>query len=185
MTDSSITDAPMTDAPLSSIERLSRILGGVAGAGMGLLFLLMIAEVFYRNITGRSLGFTWEFSGYLFGAIIFLGSAWTLRCGGQVRIRFMLDLLPPRWGRWLDVLACVCGLLIAGYLLYALCGFTWQAWSRDIVSSTPEKVPLVWPRGLLTLGSAMLCLQIAAQTVGLILGRAPITATPAASVHAS
>jgi TRAP-type C4-dicarboxylate transport system permease small subunit len=167
------------------IERLSRVLGALAGAGMALLFLLMIGEVFYRNITGRSLGFTWEFSGYLFGAIIFLGSAWTLRCGAQVRIRFMLDILPPRWARLLDVLACLCGLLIALYLFYALCGFTWQAWSRDIVSNTPEKVPLVWPRGLLTAGSGMLCLQILAQLIALVLGHETESTSTAASVHAS
>jgi TRAP-type C4-dicarboxylate transport system permease small subunit len=141
--------------------------------------------VFYRNFTGRSLGFTWEFSGYLFGAIIFLGSAWTLRCGGQVRIRFMLDVLPPRWARLLDILACLCGLLIAAYLFYALCGYTMQAWSRNIVSSTPEKFPLVYPRALLTLGAGMLCLQIFAQALSLLLGREPSTSTTAASVHTS
>lgn len=171
----------MTNLPIRLIEGLSRALGALAGAGMALLFLLMISEVFYRNVTGRSLGFTWELSGYLFGGIIFLGSAWTLRCGGQIRIRFMLDLLPPRLGRLLDVLACVCGLLIAAYLFYALCGFTMQAWSRGIVSGTPEKIPLVYPRALLTLGAGMLCLQIFAQTLALVLGREPSTST--ASVH--
>jgi TRAP-type C4-dicarboxylate transport system permease small subunit len=175
----------MTPLPMTFIDRLSRVLGGLAGAGMALLFLLMIAEVFYRNITGRSLGFTWELSGYLFGAIIFLGSAWTLRCGGQIRIRFMLDILPPRWARLLDLLACLCGLFIAGYLCYALCGYTMQAWSRDIVSGTPEKIPLVYPRALLTLGSAMLCLQILAQAVSLAMGREVSPATAAASVHTS
>lgn len=173
----------MTNLPVRVIEGLSRVMGVLAGAGMGILFLLMIAEVFYRNFTGRSLGFTWEFSGYLFGAIIFLGSAWTLRCGGQVRIRFMLDILPPRLGRMLDLLACMCGLLIAAYLFYALCGFTMQAWSRGIVSSTPEKIPLVYPRALLTIGAGMLCLQIFAQALGLALGRE--TSTSPASVHAS
>ncbi|MHC8286965.1 TRAP transporter small permease subunit [Pseudomonas sp. XS1P51] len=175
----------MNNFPIVFIERLSRVLGGLAGAGMALLFLLMIAEVFYRNLTGRSLGFTWEFSGYLFGAIVFLGSAWTLRCGGQVRIRFMLDMLPPRWARLLDLLACLCGLLIALYLFYSLWGFTWQAYSRDIVSSTPEKVPLVYPRALLTLGSGMLCLQIFAQTLSLALGHEQTSSTSQASVHAS
>jgi TRAP-type C4-dicarboxylate transport system permease small subunit len=93
----------------------------------------------------------------------------------------MLDLLPPRLGRLLDLLACVCGLLIAAYLFYALCGFTMQAWSRGIVSGTPEKIPLVYPRALLTLGAGMLCLQIFAQTLALVLGREPSTST--ASVH--
>lgn len=175
----------MNLSPMSLIERFSHLLGCVAGAGMGLLFVLMIAEVFYRNITGASLGFTWELSGYLFGAIIFLGSAWTLRCGGQVRIRFMLDVLPPRRSRWLDCLACMCGLLIAAYLCYALCGFTWQAWSRAIVSSTPEKIPLAWPRALLTLGSAALCLQMFAQTMALLLRPETVLSTAPASVHAS
>lgn len=175
----------MTPLPMTFIDRLSRVLGGLAGAGMALLFLLMISEVFYRNVTGRSLGFTWELSGYLFGAIIFLGSAWTLRCGGQIRIRFMLDILPPRWARLLDLLACLCGLFIAGYLCYSLCGYTMQAWSRDIVSGTPEKIPLVYPRALLTLGSAMLCLQILAQAVNLAMGRETSPATAAASVHTS
>lgn len=175
----------MNNLPMRVIEGMSRILGGVAGAGMGLLFLLMISEVFYRNFTGRSLGFTWEFSGYLFGAIIFLGSAWTLRCGGQVRIRFMLDMLPPRWGRLLDLLSCFCGLLIAAYLFYALFGFTLQAWSRGIVSSTPEKFPLVYPRALLTLGSGMLCLQILAQTLTLAFSREASIPATTASVHAS
>jgi TRAP-type C4-dicarboxylate transport system permease small subunit len=175
----------MNNLAMKVIESFNRLLGVLAGAGMALLFLLMMAEVFYRNITGRSLGFTWEFSGYLFGSIIFLGSAWTLRCGAQVRIRFMLDILPARWARWLDLLACLCALLIAAYLLYALCGFTWQAWSRDIVSSTPEKVPLVYPRALLTLGSAMLCLQLVAQILSLALGAESSTSTSPASVHAS
>lgn len=175
----------MSTVFLKSVDTLSRVTGCIAGAGMGLLFLLMIAEVLYRNLTGRSLGFTWELSGYLFGAIIFLGSAWTLRCGGQIRIRFMLDILPPRWARWLDLLACLCGLFIAGYLFYALWGFTLQAWSRGIVSGTPEKIPLVYPRALLTAGSAMLCLQILAQTLSLAMGREPATSTSAASVQAS
>ena len=170
---------------LNCIDNLSRVTGALAGAGMGVLFLLMIAEVFYRNVTGRSLGFTWELSGYLFGAIIFLGSAWTLRCGGQIRIRFMLDILPPRWSRWLDLLACVCGLLIAGYLFFALCGFTLQAWSRGIVSGTPEKFPLVYPRALLTLGSGVLCLQMLAQTLSLVFSREPSTSSCAASVPTS
>lgn len=175
----------MTTPSMGFIERCSRVLGALAGGGMALLFLLMIAEVFYRNLTGRSLGFTWEFSGYLFGAIIFLGSAWTLRCGAQVRIRFMLDILPPRWARLLDALACLCGFLIALYLFYALCGFTWQAWSRDIVSSTPESMPLVWPRALLTLGCGMFCLQTLAQALTLLLGRETSSTSSAASVHAS
>ncbi|WP_158892053.1 MULTISPECIES: TRAP transporter small permease subunit [unclassified Pseudomonas] len=175
----------MNTHSMSFIERCSRVLGVAAGGGMALLFLLMIAEVCYRNVTGRSLGFTWEFSGYLFGAIIFLGSAWTLRCGAQVRIRFMLDMLPPRWARLLDTFACLCGFLIALYLFCALCGFTWQAWSRDIVSSTPEQVPLVWPRALLTLGSGMFCLQLLAQALAVLLGRETSSTPTAASVHAS
>lgn len=168
-----------------NIERASRLLGGIAGAGMGLLFLLMIAEVFYRNVTGKSLGFTWELSGYLFGAVTFLGSAWTLRCGGQVRIRFMLDILPPRISRVLDFIACACGFLIAAYLLHALWGFTLQAYSRGIVSSTPEQVPLVYPRGLLTLGAAMLCLQILAQMLSIALGVKQPETSVDTQVHAS
>lgn len=174
----------MTNPFVLNVERASRLLGGIAGAGMGLLFLLMIAEVFYRNITGKSLGFTWELSGYLFGAITFLGSAWTLRCGGQIRIRFMLDILPPKVARYLDFFACFCGLLIVGYLLHALWGFTLQAYSRGIVSSTPEQVPLVYPRGLLTLGAAMLCLQIMAQMLSIALGLKQPGAVAEKQVHA-
>lgn len=174
----------MTNLFVLNVERASRLLGAIAGAGMGLLFLLMIAEVFYRNITGKSLGFTWELSGYLFGAITFLGSAWTLRCGGQIRIRFMLDILPPKVARYLDFFACACGLLIVGYLLYALWGFTLQAYSRGIVSSTPEQVPLMYPRGLLTLGAAMLCLQIMAQMLSIALGLKQPGAIAEKQVHA-
>ncbi len=164
--------------PLAWIDRASDLLGAVAALGMAGMFLLMIAEIFTRGVLGFSLGVTWELSGYLMGLVVFLGSARALRAGSHVRIMLLLETLPKRYTKWIDVLATALGALIVGYIVKALHLLAMTSYTRGTVSSTPEQFPLFVPQALLCLGATMLLLQLLARLVTVVRQPAERIAAP-------
>ncbi|ANF57119.1 TRAP transporter small permease subunit [Halotalea alkalilenta] len=141
-------------------NRLSQAAAALAAVAMASLFMLMLAEIVARNLYSRSLGFSWEISGYLLGAVIFLGSGWTLRNGRHIRIMLLLEHAGPRMRRGLDLIATLIAVLVVGQLIHAFSIMTWQSWANGVVSSTSEQFPLVWPRLAILLGLVVWEIQL-------------------------
>lgn len=141
-------------------HRLSQAAAALAAVAMASLFVLMLAEIVARNLYSRSLGFSWEISGYLLGAVIFLGSGWTLRNGRHIRIMLLLEHAGPRMRRALDLIATLIAVLVVGQLIHAFSIMTWQSWANGVVSSTSEQFPLVWPRLAILLGLVVWEIQL-------------------------
>ncbi|WP_052364839.1 TRAP transporter small permease subunit [Halotalea alkalilenta] len=141
-------------------HRLSQAAAALAAVAMASLFVLMLAEIVARNLFSRSLGFSWEISGYLLGAVIFLGSGWTLRNGRHIRIMLLLEHAGPRMRRALDLVATLIAVLVVGQLVHAFSIMTWQSWANGVVSSTSEQFPLVWPRLAILLGLVVWEIQL-------------------------
>lgn len=142
------------------VQTLDYVLGALAAGCLIVMFLLMICEVLMRGILGYSLGFTWEVNGYLMGGIIFLGLSNALRHNSHIRIRILLNLLPEKLSRWLDVFATLVAITISVYLLRAMSLLTWTSYIRNSVSSTPEQIPLAWPQAALCFGLLVFVLQL-------------------------
>ncbi len=104
---------------LEGLFRLSELLAAL----MGLFILLVILA----QVAGRYLGFVvpsaLEMAGFATAGLIFLGLAPTLRAGGHIRVRVLLERLPKPAKRWAESMALGLGLLAT---LYA----TWHAWLR-------------------------------------------------------
>lgn len=164
-------------ALLAAIDRLSRVAAYLAAACLALLAIVVLAEVLAVWLLNRSLEFSWEYGAFLMAAAFFLGLGWTLEQQGHVRVEILVGHLPPAAARWLDVAATALGLIIAAFLTTALAGLAASSLVDGSRTFTATATPLVVPQSIITLGAAILALQLLARLIRLLRGE--IDATPA------
>ncbi len=163
----------MIAAILRQIDRLAIWAAALAAACLLLMAILMMGEVVARSAFTQSLVFSWEFSGYLMGAVFLFGAAYTLRSGGHVRVSLLAEHVPAKIARGLDYFCTVIGIVVTAYILYALCDLTYTSFKRSIVSFTPTQTPLIIPQGVLALGGLLLFLQMVARMIRLLRAEEP------------
>ena len=107
----------------------------------------------YSNVLSESV---W----YMFGGMVMLGGAWTLKLNEHVRVDLIYGAIGERARTWIDLLG---GLFFLLPLCVLLIYFTWpwflQAWTQNIMSNAAGGLPR-WPvRLMLPLGFGVLMLQ--------------------------
>lgn len=157
-------------ACIDLIDAITRLTAAVAAASAAGIFLLMLAEIFTRNVLGRSLLFTWEFSTYLLAAVIFLGAANAARLDVHVRVGLASELLSPRLTRLLDLIWLTAALAVALVVLDSIGRLAVEAIERGIVAHTPTETPMAYPYMIITVGVAVFALQIGARLLRAVLG---------------
>ncbi|MDF1585183.1 TRAP transporter small permease subunit [Marinimicrococcus flavescens] len=157
-----------------------RLVDGAAAAAavaaalcLALLTVIVLAEIAVVWLFNFSLDFSWEYAAFLMCAAFFLGMGWTLRQGGHVRVSLFAHHLPPGPTRALDMLATLAGLVISGFLTFALGSLAWGAFIGGSRTFTPTATPLAVPQGVATLGMAILTLVLVARLVRLATGEEP------------
>lgn len=96
------------------------------------------------------------------------GSA--LKGGSHVRVTALLEALPRAVGRMIELVACVVGLVICGYLSWALVEMAWLSGLRGSTAATSFRIPLVYPQSALATGAVILTMQCLAQILRLMRG---------------
>lgn len=146
----------------------------LAGAALAALFLaliclLLFSEIATRLLFGTTLGDSWEFAAYFMSLCFLLGSAYTLRTGGHVRVSLLRS---PDKGRdaIIEFVASTLGLALAVFVALALTGLAWQSYARGITSATPAQVPLFLPRAGWALGAWLLVIQLLARLAAIVSG---------------
>lgn len=153
------------DRTLSVVDWLSEF-GGYLGALSLLCILVLISsEMISRNAFGYSFHFSWDLAGYCMGSCFLLTSAAALKGGNHVRVTALVEVLPRAVGRKLDLMACLIGVVICGYLACALIEMAWLSGVRGTTAATSFRVPLVYPQGTLAFGAVLLTLQCLAQVM--------------------
>lgn len=152
---------------LDLVDTCALWLARLAALFMAAIACLMLSEIFARFIFNRSLGVTWELATYAMAAVISLAAADTLRNAGHVRVALLLETLPKRFARLIDILATILGLLIIGFLLTAFADFVWNMFQRGTRSFEPSRIFLWIPQSLALLGIAMLFVQLFARLLRL------------------
>jgi TRAP-type C4-dicarboxylate transport system permease small subunit len=153
---------------LAFVDGLCDLAGGLAAAMLALLFILGLVELALRSAVGISLSFAVEYSGYLLILSLFLGSGWTLRQGGHIRVSLVSERLAPGPRRLLDILATVIGLGVAVFISFALLRFGWGTWTRGTVSYFSSATPLGYPQLALAAGPTILALAFTARLIRLL-----------------
>jgi len=148
------------------IDGISRIFGWLASAAVLAACLISAAVASARYGLGVGSNAWLEIQWYLFGAMILLGAAWTLRRNEHVRVDLLYLVASPRQRLWLDLFGLVF-FLLPGMVLMA-----WLAWPpfvesflRHEVSESPGGL-LRWPvKLLLPVGFALVALQGIAEII--------------------
>jgi TRAP-type mannitol/chloroaromatic compound transport system permease small subunit len=170
------------------IDEISRIIGLVAVWLVLFSALLSAANAIFRySIQGmlsleRSIGggffgglvsFYTQYSNifsesvwYMFGGMVMLGGAWTLKMNEHVRVDLIYGAISERARTWIDLLG---GLFFLLPLCILLIYFTWpwfvQAWTENVMSNASGGLPR-WPvRLMLPLGFGILMLQGIAEII--------------------
>lgn len=142
---------------IAAMLSLERSIGGGVFGGMVWLYTN------YSNVFSEAV---W----YMFGGMVMLGGAWTLKMNEHVRVDLVYGAISERARTWIDLLG---GLFFLMPLCIILIYFTWpwfvQAWTQNVTSNAAGGLPR-WPvRLMLPLGFGVLMLQGIAEIIKCIL----------------
>ena len=98
----------------------------------GATLVVITAQIVWRYLFNDSLTWTEELARYLFVWITFVGAALAIRDGTHIRVALVVDRLPARVRRWLDVAQLV--LVVFFLCLLVGLGFQWVWLNTDAVT---------------------------------------------------
>lgn len=160
-------------ALLKAIDAICDAAAALGGVLLVALFVLGMAELVSRDLLGASLSFSIEYSGYFLAAVLFLGSGWTLRQGGHIRVNLIGSRLSPAAGRALDIVCTVAGIAVAAFMAGSLLDFAFGTLARGTLTYFPSATPIGYPQLLIALGPTVLVLALVARLIRLVTGQAP------------
>ena len=136
-------------------------------AGFLLLFvtLSIFVDVFLRYVFSRPSIWITEVSTYLFLYIIYLATAYTLQQGTHIKVTFLLDPLPPRARRIVNLVTSIFGIVFTVVLLWQSSIMTWSAFMGNWTSPTILSAPYAYIHGVMVLGSLLLLLTFICTTI--------------------
>ena len=142
---------------IAAMISIERSIGGGFFGGMVWLYTN------YSNVFSESV---W----YMFGGMVMLGGAWTLKMNEHVRVDLIYGAISERARTWIDLLG---GLFFLLPLCILMIYFTWpwfvQAWVQNVTSNAAGGLPR-WPvRLMLPVGFSVLLLQGIAEIIKCIL----------------
>ncbi|MGX6510990.1 TRAP transporter small permease [Rhodococcus sp. SJ-2] len=142
------------------MKRISRVLAYVAALCTMAIMVVIILDLAFRTITGRSLVGAFEVVVMLVVCVVFLGLPYAERSGTAVRVTLLTDRLGAR-------AANIVRLVAMAFALVVTCWFTWASYGSlgSSVSENEYMAGLVefptWPmRIMISIGFTVLCLVL-------------------------
>lgn len=153
------------------LNRLYLWCGYVAAA-----FLVGIAVSIILQIVWRMRGKTFEATeaaGLCLAAATFFGLAHTFVHGSHVRINLLTKKLPERFQRGVEILNCLLGTIIVGFLASQMILFAVQSFSFHDISPGLLAMPMWIPQAGAAAGITVLAIALFDELVWLLQGGAP------------
>lgn len=122
---------------------------------VGALVLIVLADVLARNFFAMSILWAHELAIVLLAAAVWLGISGAAAEGQLFGISFLVDRLPTRAARWVQILADTLVIFIAAAVIHA-------AWAQITTARFTKFLTLGWPKwvvaALLAFGMALVIL---------------------------
>ncbi len=147
------------------IEKLSNWMAAVSAVMLGLMTVLILAEIFLWNFFEKTTLIADEYSAYGLAAIIFLGAGYCLKERGHIRITLVLHFLPNKVERVIAFLATGATTVFMGYLWWYLYLMVASAYRYESTSGTLTHTPLWIPMGVMLAGAAAFFIQFVGTTL--------------------
>ena len=140
-------------------------MAGISAVLLGLMTILILAEIFLWNVFDKTTLIADEYSAYGLAAIIFLGAGYCLKEKGHIRITLVLGLLPDRISRIITFVATGLTTVFMGYLWWYLFKMVGSAVRYESTSGTLTNTPLWIPQTVMLIGAACFTFQFLAITL--------------------
>ena len=143
-----------------AIDALNERLSLIADALVLLSCLISAGNAFSRYAFSMSSNAWLEIQWYMFGALVMLGTSYTLRRNEHVRVDIVYTNVPTRWQIGIDIFGCILFLLPATLIMaYLSWPIFYNAWAHGEISGNAGGL-LRWPiKIFLPIGFALLSLQ--------------------------
>lgn len=167
---------------LKFADMLSLVGAVVASLALAALVVMGGSEVLLRSFFSTSLSFVVEYNGYLLALTFLGGCGQAMREGGHIRVTMLLQSLPDRVAKGLDVACTIVGLFLAAYLFIAMGKLAYGSYQYGTLSFFTSRTPLVYPQAATALMLGIFVLSVAARLVRLLIGQPPEKAAAATGV---
>ena len=142
------------------IEKIAYLGAYYSGWLVPLMMMLVVVEVFMRYVLHQPLMLADEFSAYMLVAVSYLGTAYTWRQGGHVRVTVLVSRLQSRTAGWLRFI----GLILVFIFMIELDRVSYKmvayALQINLRSSTWLMFPLFWPQLTVFIGFVLLTILV-------------------------
>lgn len=117
---------------------LIKVEEGILSAGIMLMAVFLIADIFSRNLLGISLFFVQEATQFLIYLITFMGISYAARKGRHIRMSALFDALPYRPQKLLSIFIPAVTAIILFTLAYLAIEYTLSVYQRGRVTPALE-----------------------------------------------
>lgn len=155
----------------SAVDRISDAAGYLAKWLVLFACLVSAGNAVVRYLFSFSSNGLLEIQWYMFGGIVLLGAAQTLRMNEHVRVDLLYSAVSDRARLWIDIFGFTVFLLpVAGYLVYLTWPFFYNSFRSGEVSMNAGGL-ILWPvKALLPAGFVLLFIQGLAELAKRIAG---------------
>ena len=149
------------------------VAAGAVGAGFILLIcVLMIAQSVMREF-GLRTGAINDVVAWCCAAAAFFSMAHAFKHGDFVRVTLVLESVPTRMRRRLEIGALLIGTVAVSYLAWWACLFTYESWEFNDIAQGLLPLPLWIPQLSFALGSVLLWLALVDELILVLRGGVP------------
>src|SRR5699024_88091 len=135
-----------------------------ASGVLAAMLMVTIASVVLAQIMGRFLGFlvpsAGEIAGYSVAASAFLALAPTLQHGNHIRVTLLLEQLPRRLQRWVELWCLAVAFGLSVYYIYCLAQLVSGSFQYGDVSPGLLAIPLWIPQLAMVVGTGIFALAL-------------------------
>ena len=151
--------------------------GYLAGLCLIAILLLMIALSLGREF-GINIQSGDDFTAWCLAAMSFLGLAHTFKSAELIRMGLVVERLQGRSRQIMEIVALTIGILIVGFMSWAMIIMTYDSWLLNDLSSGVIAVPLWIPQLALAVGSSILLIAIMDELFNVLTGGFPRYSKP-------
>ena len=169
----------MTAVPSASASRWRRFFDGLylLGGQLAAVCVLAILVLMVYASIGRSLDWrvAWvnDVVAWLCAAAAFLGMAYSFRNGDFVRVTLVLESVPARVRRWMEVLSLAVAAVAIGYLGYWAARFTYESWQFNDIAGNMVAIPIWIPQMSFVVGALVLVVAVLDECLCVLRGGTP------------
>ncbi|HYW57484.1 MAG TPA: TRAP transporter small permease [Polaromonas sp.] len=155
-----------------ALERVLDAAGALGAFCVFLIFVLMIVAGVGRQ-TGMIVSGVNDIVSWLCAAAAFFAMAHAFRHGDFVRVTLVLDKVPPKLRRIMDVTCLVIAAICVSYLTYSATAFTYESWEFQEMATGLVVIPIWIPQSTFVIGCWLLLAAMIDELVTVVQGGKP------------